>query len=296
MHELPLISTIAASFVAAWILGIITHKLRLSPIVGYMLAGIVVGPYTPGFVGDSNLASQLAEIGVILLMFGVGLHFHLKDLLNVRRIAIPGAVGQSIATLLGVAVALAFAWSVKAGIVLGFAMAVASTVVLMRVLADNDAVDTTQGHVVLGWLIVEDLLTVVVLVLIPSLDTRHGGSNIGMTLLWAMLKLIALVAILLLAGSKIIPRIMVAVAKLRSRELFTLTVLVMAIAIATGSAYFFGASMALGAFLAGMVWGGRRYRSRPPPMLFRCAMRLRCSSSRPSACCSTRDSSGMCRV
>jgi CPA2 family monovalent cation:H+ antiporter-2 len=256
MHELPLVSTIAASFAVAWVLGIITHKLRLSPIVGYMLAGIVVGPYTPGFVGDANLASQLAEIGVILLMFGVGLHFHLKDLLNVRRVAIPGAIGQSvIATLLGVVVALMFGWSLKAGIVLGFAMAVASTVVLMRVLADNDAMDTTAGHVVVGWLIVEDLLTVIVLVLIPSLDTRHGGSNVGMTLLWAMLKLGALVAILLLAGSKVIPRIMVAVAKLRSRELFTLTVLVMAIAIATGAAYFFGASMALGAFLAGMVVG-----------------------------------------
>ena len=256
MDELPLISTIAASFAAAWVLGIITHKLRLSPIVGYMLAGIAIGPFTPGFVGDVKLAGQLAEIGVILLMFGVGLHFHLTDLLNVRRIAIPGAVVQSIfATILGVIVALIFDWPLKAGLVLGFAMAVASTVVLMRVLADNDAVDTTQGHVVVGWLIVEDLLTVIVLVLIPSLDTRHGSSNILMTLLWAILKLAALIAILLLAGSRIIPRIMVAVAKLRSRELFTLTVLVMAIAIATGASHFFGASMALGAFLAGMVVG-----------------------------------------
>ncbi|MCC7408913.1 MAG: cation:proton antiporter [Phycisphaeraceae bacterium] len=265
MHDLPLITTIAAAFTAAWVLGIITQKLRLSPIVGYLLAGVVIGPHTPGFVGDAGLAAQLAEIGVILLMFGVGLHFHLHDLLAVRNVAIPGAIGQSLAaTLLGAAVAVALGWPLKSGLVLGMAMAVASTVVLMRVLMDNRLLDTVHGHVAVGWLIVEDVLTVVVLVLIPVLGTGavgeagHAAAGAGgwaWALLMAMLKLGALVAILLLAGSKVIPWIMVRVARLRSRELFTLTVLVMAIAIAAGSQYVFGASMALGAFLAGMVVG-----------------------------------------
>src|SRR5439155_12085533 len=144
MHDLPLITTIAAAFTAAWVLGIVTQKLRLSPIVGYLLAGVVIGPYTPGFVGDVKLAGQLAEIGVILLMFGVGLHFHLGDLLAVRGVAIPGAIGQSLAaTILGASVAIAFGWPVKSGLVLGMAMAVASTVVLIRVLTDNRVLDTT---------------------------------------------------------------------------------------------------------------------------------------------------------
>src|SRR5215216_5307208 len=164
--ELPLITTIAAAFAAAWVLGLITQKLKLSPIVGYLLAGIAIGPHTPGFVGDVHLASQLAEIGVILLMFGVGLHFHLGDLLAVRKVAVPGAIGQcAVATALGVVVAVAFGMSAKSGLVLGMAMAVASTVVLIRVLTDNRALDTPQGHVAVGWLIVEDILTVIVLVL-----------------------------------------------------------------------------------------------------------------------------------
>lgn len=261
MHDLPLISTIAAAFTAAWVLGLITQKLRLSPIVGYLLAGIVIGPYTPGFVGDVKLATQLAEMGVILLMFGVGLHFHLSDLLAVRKVAIPGALGQSaVATLLGVAVAMGFGWSVRSGLVLGMAMSVASTVVLVRVLMDNRVLDTTHGHVAVGWLIVEDILTVLVLVLIPAMGTsaqtgHQTGVHLWAALLLAVVKLALLVGILLLAGSRVIPWIMVQVARVRSRELFTLTVLVMAIAIAAGSAYAFGASMALGAFLAGMVVG-----------------------------------------
>jgi CPA2 family monovalent cation:H+ antiporter-2 len=261
MHDAPLITLIAAAFTAAWVLGIITHKLRLSPIVGYLLAGVAIGPFTPGYVGDTHLASQLAEIGVILLMFGVGLHFHLKDLLAVRNVAVPGAIGQSlVATLLGIGVAVLFGWPIKSGIVLGLAMGVASTVVLTRVLTDNRQLDTPQGHVAVGWLIVQDVLTVIVLVLIPAMGEPLPGAhatsnNIWLTLLISLAKLAALVAILLLAGSRVIPWIMVKVARLRSRELFTLTVLVMAIAIAAGSAYVFGASMALGAFLAGMVVG-----------------------------------------
>jgi len=263
MHDLPLITTIAAAFTAAWVLGLLTQWLRLSPIVGYLLAGILIGPHTPGFVADIHLAHQLAEVGVILLMFGVGLHFHLNDLLKVRRVAIPGAIGQSlVATLLGIVIALMYGWPVKSGVVLGIAMAVASTVVLIRVLTDNKLLDTPHGHVAIGWLIVEDILTVIVLVLIPAMGSKElsadvptSGWSIATSLGISLLKLAALVAIVLLGGAKIIPWIMVKVARLRSREMFTLTVLVMAMAIATGSAYFFGVSMALGAFLAGMVVG-----------------------------------------
>jgi monovalent cation:H+ antiporter-2, CPA2 family len=269
MHLPPLVTTIAAAFTAAWVLGLITQRLRLSPIVGYLLAGVAIGPHTPGFVGDTALAGQLAELGVILLMFGVGLHFHWRDLLAVRRVAVPGAVGQSlVATLLATAVAAAFGAPLRSGLVLGMAMAVASTVVLIRVLTDSRVLDTPAGHVAIGWLIVEDVLTVVVLVLLPAMGAgagvgaggahdaaEHAGRGLGATLLLALLKLAALVAIVLLAGSWVIPWIMVRVARLRSRELFTLTVLVMAIAVAVGSAYAFGASMALGAFLAGMVIG-----------------------------------------
>jgi len=209
-----------------------------------------------------HLAQQLAEVGVILLMFGVGLHFHLRDLLAVKNVALPGAIGQSlVATLLGAVVAIAFGWPIKNGLVLGMAMAVASTVVLIRVLTDNRLLDSTHGHVAVGWLIVEDVLTVIVLVLIPALGTPtdgHAGAievNLWKSLLIAILKLGALIAILLLAGSRVSPWIMVRVARLRSRELFTLTVLVMAVAIAAGASNAFGASMALGAFLAGMVVG-----------------------------------------
>jgi CPA2 family monovalent cation:H+ antiporter-2 len=262
MHEYPLITTIAAAFSVAWVLGLITQKLRLSPIVGYLLAGVVIGPFTPGFVGDPSLAPQLAEIGVILLMFGVGLHFKLNDLLAVARVAIPGAVGQTVlSALLGLLIAGVFAFPLKFGLVLGISVAVSSTVVLLRGLIDNKILATSQGHVAVGWTIVEDILTVVLLVLIPAMGgvgVHSPGSPlwpIWAELLVALAKLAAMVAILLWGGSKLIPWLLVRVAKLRSRELFTLTVLVMSIAIAAGSAYLFGMSMALGAFLAGMVVG-----------------------------------------
>ncbi|MBC6957875.1 MAG: CBS domain-containing protein, partial [Chloroflexi bacterium] len=263
MHDPSLIATIAAAFTAAWLLGLLTQRLRLSPIVGYLLAGILIGPHTPGFVGDVHVAQQLAEVGVILLMFGVGLHFHLKDLLAVKGVAIPGAIGQSlIATVLAMAIFSAFGLPLKTGAVIGMAMAVASTVVLMRVLMDADSLNSPQGHVAVGWLIVEDIFTVVLLVLIPVLggggdvsatDHAAGGSPLWQTLGLALVKLVALAGIVLLGGSRIMPWVLVRVARLRSRELFTLTVLVFSIAIAAGSYFFFGASMALGAFLAGMV-------------------------------------------
>ncbi len=261
-HDTPLITTIAGAFLSAWLLGSLAQRLGLSPIVGYLLAGVVIGPFTPGFVGDAALAAQLAEIGVILLMFGVGLHFHLKDLLAVKGIAIPGALVQSAcATLLGVATALAFGWPPAAGLVLGLALSVASTVVLMRALEDAQLLNTAPGHIAVGWLIVEDVLTVVVLVVIPALAGAVGGaaspdsSGFLAALGLALGKLAVLVALVLLAGSRVVPWLLERAARLRSRELFTLTVLALAMAIATGAAHFFGASMALGAFLAGMVVG-----------------------------------------
>jgi CPA2 family monovalent cation:H+ antiporter-2 len=263
MHDLPLISTIAAAFTAAWVLGLITQHLKLSPTVGYLLAGVIIGPYTPGFVGDAHVAHQLAELGVILLMFGVGLHFHLRDLMAVKGVAIPGALGQSLfATVLAVAVFGIFGMPSQQGAVLGMAMAVASTVVLMRVLMDANSLHSVEGHIAVGWLIVEDILTVILLVMIPILggdaNSHDAASTIAEPSIWysfglAITKLVALIAIVVLAGSRLVPWTLLQVARLRSRELFTLTVLVFSIAIAAGSAYFFGASMALGAFLAGMV-------------------------------------------
>jgi monovalent cation:H+ antiporter-2, CPA2 family len=256
-HETPLITTMAAAFGSAWLLGMLAQKVGLSPIVGYLLAGVVIGPYTPGFVGDVAIAAQLAEIGVVLLMFGVGLHFHLKDLLAVKGIAIPGALLQSaVATTLGVATGAAFGWTPGSGLVLGIALSVASTVVLMRVLEGHQLLGTVHGHVAVGWLIVEDIFTVVVLVAIPALSVGTGpGAGLLGTLAWALVKLAALVALVLLAGSRVIPWLLEQAARLRSRELLTLTVLALAMAVAAGAAYFFGASMALGAFLAGMVVG-----------------------------------------
>jgi monovalent cation:H+ antiporter-2, CPA2 family len=264
LHETPLITTVATAFGASLLLGIVTQKLGMSPIVGYLIAGILIGPFTPGFVADAGLASQLAEIGVVLLMFGVGLHFRLKELLAVRWIAVPGALIQSaVATFLGVVTARAFGWSWSAGIVLGLALAVASTVVLMRVLEDRDLLTSIHGHVAVGWLIVEDVLTVAMLVCLPALAQATGvseapgagGYSLVTTLGMAMLKLAALVALVLVAGPRLMPRLLERAAQFRSRELFTLTVLTLAVAVAAGSAHFFGASMALGAFLAGMVVG-----------------------------------------
>lgn len=261
MHgHLDLIPTLTLGLTAALAFGYATQRIGLSPIVGYLLAGVLIGPHTPGFAGDLQLAQQLAEVGVILLMFGVGLHFHLKDLLAVKGVAIPGAIGQSaIATALAVAAFSLFGIPWQTGVVIGMAMAVASTVVLMRVLMDADMLNSPQGHVAVGWLIVEDVFTVILLVLIPVLGQGPGtgagsdGGALWSTLGLALVKLGALVAIVLLAGSRVVPWAMVHVARLRSRELFTLAVLVMSIAIAAGSYYLFGASMALGAFLAGMI-------------------------------------------
>lgn len=266
-HKIDLILTLTAGLTAALGLGFATQKLRLSPIVGYLLAGILVGPFTPGYVADNEIAMQFAEIGVILLMFGVGLHFHLKDLLAVRNVAVPGALVQiAAATALGAGITRMFGWSWTAGIVFGMAISVASTVVLTRVLADNRALHTPSGHIAIGWLIVEDLFTILVLVLLPALFDSSGGESEGggvaMTLGWALLKLTALIGFALIAGQRIIPWFLGYVARTGSRDLFTLAVLVLALGIAVGSAELFGASMALGAFLAGMIVGQSEFSAR----------------------------------
>ena len=250
MHEIPLITTIALALSAALFFGLIVRRLGLSPIVGYLIAGVLIGPYTPGFVGDAKIASQLAEIGVILLMFGVGLHFSLKDLLAVRSLAIPGALAQSTAaTLACMGLAVAIGWSWRSGLILGIAVSVASTVVMLRALLDQGIVETAEGHIAIGWLVVQDIVIVLVLVLVPAVVAAGSAPNIGYMVVVAAGKLALLVAIMMLAGARFVPWLLLRIARLRSGELFTLAVLVMAICVATVSYVAFGASMALGAFL-----------------------------------------------
>src|ERR1700730_3766653 len=263
-HHTPLIATLVAGLVLAFVLGALAHRVRASPIVGYLLAGVLVGPYTPGFVAAPAMAAELAEIGVILLMFGVGLHFSLHDLLSVRAIAIPGALVQiAVATLLGMALAWGFGWKLGADLVFGLALSVASTVVLLRALQERRLVDTEQGRIAIGWLIVQDLAMVLALVLLPPVagllggtgeaamtaDTREIATALGIT----FAKVAAFVALMLLVGRQVIPRVLHYVAHTGSRELFRLAVLSLALGVAYGATELFGVSFALGAFFAGMV-------------------------------------------
>src|SRR6185295_4015012 len=248
----------------AFLAGLLAQRLRISPLVGYLLAGVMVGPFTPGFVADQGLIAELAEIGVILLMFGVGLHFSLKDLLSVKSIAVPGAIAQIIvATMLGWALAWVLGWPTMAGLVFGLALSVASTVVLLRALQERRLVDTTQGRIAVGWLIVEDIFMVAVLVLLPplakiyqSIDQAGGGPDAGalaLTLAITMGKLAAFVAIMLVIGRRVVPWVLHYIAHTGSRELFRLGVLSIALGIAFGASALFGVSFALGAFFAGMI-------------------------------------------
>jgi CPA2 family monovalent cation:H+ antiporter-2 len=264
VHNLDLILTLAGGFTAALILGYFTQRLGLSPIVGYLVAGTLVGPHTPGFVANAEIAEQLAEVGVILLMFGVGLQFHIEELLAVRRVAIPGAIAQSaVATVLGAVIARSFGWTWSAGVVFGMALAVASTVVLIRVLADHRDLHTPTGHIAVGWLVVEDLFTVLALVLLPVLFVDGGSeSSILAALGITAIKVAALVGFTIVVGTRVIPYVLDHIADTGSRELFTLTVLTLALGIAVGSAAVFGVSMALGAFLAGLVVGRSDYSLR----------------------------------
>ena len=259
-HELSLITTIAAALGFGLLFGMLAVRLKLPALVGYLAAGIVIGPATPGFVADVGLASQLAEIGVMLLMFGVGLHFSLRDLLDVKKIALPGAVLQiAVATGMGIGMAHLWGWSLGAGLVFGLALSVASTVVLLRALESLGILDSMNGRIAVGWLVVEDLVTVLVLVLLPALAGPLGGKGAGGdTSLWlalgkTLLQVGAFVAFMLIVGRKLFPWFLWKVAKTASRDLFTLAVIAAAVGIAYGSSELFGVSFALGAFFAGMV-------------------------------------------
>lgn len=254
MHELPLLVNIAVSLVVAFVGGVIARFIGLPTIVGYMLAGIAIGPFTPGFVGDVHTAGQLAELGVIFLMFGVGVHFSLSDLWRTRDIAVPGALGQMIlASLLGFGLSQLWGWSKSASLVLGLAISIASTVVLLRGLMDNGLLNTPHGQAAVGWLVLEDLATVLILVLMPAMNGGEGRGIGWGTLAVTLLKAIAFVLILVFVGKTLIPSVLLSIARTRSRELFILAVLVMSLGTALGAAGVFGVSLALGAFVAGAV-------------------------------------------
>jgi len=261
-HDVPLIATIAVSLAFAFVGGLLAVRLRLPPLVGYLLAGVVVGPFTPGFVADAHLAPQLAEIGVILLMFGVGTHFSIRDLIAVRGVALPGAFTQIVvATALGAGLARLWGWSLGAGIIFGLSLSVASTVVLLVALKDRDMINSNDGRIAIGWLVVEDLLMVLTLVLLPALTgVLDGGGDVpnNSESLWPALgitigKIVLFIGLMLIAGVRFFPWLLSHVEKTGSRELFTLAVIALALGVAFGSAKLFGVSFALGAFFAGVV-------------------------------------------
>ncbi len=264
-HDLTLITTLAAGLGLAMIMGLLMARLQIPPLVGYLLAGIIIGPGTPGFVADMALASQLAEIGVILLMFGVGLHLSLDDLLSVRRIAVPGAIFQiTVATLLGMAVASFWGWPLGAALVFGLSLSCASTVVLLRALEDRGVLASVNGRIAVGWLVVEDMVMVLVLVLLPAVAGILGGKadlsapigasgGLWMSLGITLAKVTAFIALMLVVGRRVFPHLLYWVARTGSRELFTLCVVATALGVAYGSAKLFGVSFALGAFFAGMM-------------------------------------------
>lgn len=270
-HNIPLITTLVAGFSVALILGFLAERIKVPALVGYLVAGIIIGPGTPGFVADVNLAAQLSEIGVMLLMFGVGLHFSLKDLLAVKRIAVPGAVVQmGLATVLGMAVAWWWGWSWGAGLIFGLSLSCASTVVLLKALEARGVLDSMNGRIAVGWLVVEDLATVLVLVLLPPLAGVLGGSVVEvanpqplwLTITKTLFQVAAFIAIMLVAGRRVLPWLLWQVARTGSRELFTLAVIVAAIGIAYGAAQLFSVSFALGAFFAGMVMRESKFSHR----------------------------------
>lgn len=261
LHDAPLLSTLAIGLSSAFVGGIVAAKLRLSPIVGYLLAGILIGPFTPGLEADTDIAAELAEIGIVLLMFGVGLHFSVKDLLRVKGIAVPGAVGQIfVAMCMGVAAAYFWGWPLESGLLVGLALSVASTVVLLRALEQHNILYTLNGRIAVGWLIVEDVVMVLALVLIPALAPSFaiGTAAPGIgdwlpQLLLALGKITLFMAFMLVVGKRALPWLLRVVAQVRSRELFTLAVFAVAVGIAFGAAELFGVSFALGAFFAGMM-------------------------------------------
>ncbi|AUX71990.1 YbaL family putative K(+) efflux transporter [Erwinia pyrifoliae] len=258
-HTTPLITTIVGGLVLAFLFGMLANRLRISPLVGYLLAGVLAGPFTPGFVADTNLAPELAELGVILLMFGVGLHFSLKDLMAVKSIAIPGAVVQiAAATLLGMGLSWAMGWPTMTGLVFGLCLSTASTVVLLRALEERQLIDSKRGQIAIGWLIVEDLVMVLALVLLPAVAGlfEEGNASVTMVLFDLLItigKVVAFMVLMMVVGRRVVPWILARSAATGSRELFTLSVLALALGIAFGAVEFFDVSFALGAFFAGMV-------------------------------------------
>ncbi|HJF28447.1 MAG TPA: cation:proton antiporter [Acinetobacter lwoffii] len=261
-HDVELIILLAVGFSLALLFGYIAARLRLPPLIGYLVAGILISPNTPGVVGDIHLANQLAELGVMFLMFGVGMHFSLNDLMQVRRIALPGAILQiAVATLLGMGISMMWGWSFGSALIFGLSLSCASTVVLLKALSDRGVLDSINGRIAVGWLLVEDLVMVLALVLLPATAVLLGGQapegsvdeSIWMTLGLTLLKVIGFIAFMLIIGKRLVPMIMQVVARLGSRELFTLTVVAAAVSIAFGAYKIFGVSMALGAFFAGMV-------------------------------------------
>ena len=268
-HDTPLIATVVAGLGLAFVFGTIAQRFRVPPLVGYLIAGVAVGPFTPGFVADQALATELAELGIILLMFGVGLHFSLNDLLSVRAIAVPGAIAQiAVATLLGLGLALVMGWTVGAGLVFGLALSVASTVVLLRALQERRLMDTERGKIAVGWLIVEDLAMVLALVLFPAVASFQGGDGAALTsdplaarfglgltgvLALTLIKIAVFITLMLVVGRRLIPWALHYIAHTGSRELFRLAVLAIALCIAFGATKLFGVSLALGAFFAGMM-------------------------------------------
>jgi CPA2 family monovalent cation:H+ antiporter-2 len=258
-HDISLISTVAVGLALAFAGGFIAVRLGAPPIAGYLLAGVAIGPFTPGYVGDSHIAGQLAEIGVMLLMFGVGMHFSVRDLLAVRRIAVPGALGQiGVATALGIAVAHWWGWTIGAGVVFGLALSVASTVVLLRALEERGMLDLPDGRIAIGWLIVEDLFTVAALVILPALAAiLNGGALSPARLGWVFAltfgKVAAFIFLMLVVGARVLPWLLEQVVRTGSRELFTLAIVAAALGVAFAASELFGVSFALGAFFAGIV-------------------------------------------
>lgn len=261
LHDLQIVLTLTVGFTFASLLGFLALRLHLSPILGYLLAGYLIGPYSPGFVAELKTAEQLAEIGVILMMFGVGLGFRWQDLVKTKNIAIPGAIGQTlVASIAGAGLIYALGWSIEAGVIIGLSVGVASTVVMIRVLTDNHLLQTKEGHIAVGWLIVEDIITVAILILIPSLapaEKAHEQSLYGIvfTISAMVIKFVLLASIMFTVGRKVVAYVLAKIENTKSNELFTLTVLALTFIIATGSALLFGTSIALGAFIAGMVIG-----------------------------------------
>ena len=260
-HDTPLLTTMVAGLGLAFLLGLLAHRLRLPMIAGYLVAGVIIGPFTPGYVADQHLAQELAEMGVILLMFGVGLHFSLADLLAVKAAAVPGAIGQiAVATAAGTGLGMLLGWGLGAALIFGLSLSVASTVVLLRALEERKQVKGEVGRLAMGWLIVEDLVIVVALVMLPLIviqpgETLSTGALLG-SIGWTLVKVVAFVALMLVVGGRVLPWLLVRIAHTRSRELFTLGVLAIALGIAWVAYAVFGASFALGAFVAGLVLNG----------------------------------------